>query len=161
MPAASWLTWLEQTAPAVWARESMWGYPALEVAHILGFTILVGAAVMFDLRLLGFARALPIAATAHHLLRWSRWSLLLVVPSGIALFAANASATWGNAAFQVKLLLLAFAGINALVFHLRSRSTIAQWELHRPLPVSARISAILSLALWTGVITCGRLIAYL
>ena len=163
MPAgARWLTWLEQSAFAVWAREATWAYPALETAHIVGFTVLVGAAVIFDLRLLGFARALPIAASARYLLAWSFCSLLLVVPTGFALFAAHATSTWLNPAFRLKLLLLAIAGANALVFRVWTSASIETWDgLGGPTPLSARIAALVSIVAWTGVITCGRLIAYL
>jgi hypothetical protein len=54
--------------------------------HIIGFVVLVGSAAMFDIRLLGMSGWLPVDATAHHLLRWSRASLLVVVPSGVLLF---------------------------------------------------------------------------
>jgi hypothetical protein len=158
---AGLLSWLENTAPAVWVRESMWAYPAIETAHILGFTVLVGGAVMFDLRLLGFTRSLPIIAASHHLLRWSRLSLLVVVPSGIMLFMTQAVATWANTAFRLKLLLLSIAGLNALVFHLWTFKSIEEWEQRPTIPVKAKIAALLSLVLWAGVITCGRLIAYL
>lgn len=160
-PAPAWLTWLEQSALATWARQSTWGYPALEIAHIVGFTVLVGAAVMFDLRLLGFSRGLPVAAAARHLLRWSVSSLLLVVPTGLLLFAANATGTWSNNAFRLKLVLLALAGLNALVFRLRHTAAIATWAEAGRIPISAKVSAVASLLLWIGVITCGRLIAYL
>lgn len=157
---ASLLSWLESSAPAVWVRESIWAYPAIETAHILGFTVLVGGAVMFDLRLLGFTRALPIVAAARHLLRWSRLSLLVVVPTGVMLFMTQAVATWANPAFRLKLLLLAAAGLNALVFHLWTFKSVEEWE-QRPAPVKAKVVALLSLVIWAGVITCGRLIAYL
>ena len=158
---AGLLSWLESTTPAVWVRESMWAYPAIETAHILGFTVLVGGAVMFDLRLLGFTRALPIIAAARHLLRWSRLSLLVVVPSGIMLFMTQAVATWANTAFRLKLLLLAIAGLNALVFHLWTSKSMEEWEQRPAPPVKAKVAALLSLIIWAGVITCGRLIAYL
>jgi hypothetical protein len=158
---AGLLSWLESTAPAVWVRESMWAYPAIETAHILGFTVLVGGAVMFDLRLLGFTRSLPVTAAAHHLLRWSRLSLLLVVPTGIMLFMTQATETWANPAFRLKLLLLAVAGLNALVFHLWSFKSMKEWEQRPATPLRAKVAALLSLIVWAGVITCGRLIAYL
>ena len=161
MPApAPWLSWLEQTAPALWARVSTWAYPALEIGHIAGFIVLVGAAVMFDLRLLGFSRALPIAPAATHLLRWSQWSLLLVAPTGLLLFAANAIQTWPNPAFRLKLLLLALAGMNAFAFHRWTGADMRTWP-DGYVPPGAKCSAIFSLLLWTGVVTCGRLIAYL
>jgi hypothetical protein len=39
-------------------RGSVWMYPIVEVLHIVGFVILVGAVFMFDLRVLGFSRFL-------------------------------------------------------------------------------------------------------
>jgi hypothetical protein len=155
------LSWLESSALAVWVRESIWAYPAIETAHILGFTVLVGSAIMFDLRLLGCTRSLPVSAAARHLLRWSRLSLAVVVPTGLMLFIAQATQTWANAAFRLKLLLLAVAGLNALVFHLWTFKSIEQWEQRTTPPLRAKISALLSIIVWAGVITCGRLIAYI
>lgn len=70
-------------------RESVWAYPVVETVHILGFVILVGSAAMFDLRLLGASRRLPVSETARHLLTSSRASVLVVVPSGLLLFMAT------------------------------------------------------------------------
>jgi hypothetical protein len=155
------LSWLESSALAVWMRESMWAYPGIETAHILGFTVLVGGAVMFDLRLLGFTRSLPVMAAAHHLLRWSRWSLVVVVPTGVMLFMTQAVETWANPAFRLKLLLLAVAGLNALVFHVWTFKFVEEWEQRLTTPVGAKIAAFISIIMWAGVITCGRLIAYI
>jgi hypothetical protein len=157
---AGLLSWLESTAPAVWARESALGYPAVEVAHILGFTVLVGAAVAFDLRLLGFGRAIPARAAARHLLGLSRWSLLLVVPTGVLLFATQATATWANPAFRLKLVLIAAAGVNALAFRLWSRDSMDAWGDAGDAPLRAKAAAVVSLLLWAAVIACGRFIAY-
>jgi hypothetical protein len=62
---------------------------------------------------------------------------------------------------RVKLLLIAFAGINALTFHNGVYRSASTWDQHQPTPLAAKASALLSLAIWLGVITCGRLIAYL
>src|SRR5215207_4663936 len=74
---------LEATGPATAARESVWLYPTAEMLHIFGFVLLVGAAVMFDLRLLGLSRGVPVSAMAAHLLPWSRAGLAVVVPTGL------------------------------------------------------------------------------
>ena len=158
--APEWAAWLEATALAAWVRGSPWAYPAVEAVHILGFVTLVGAAVAFDLRLLGVSRSLPAAAAARHLLGLSRWSLLVVVPSGLLLFAAQASETWANPAFRLKLVMIAAAGLNALAFRLWAGRSIERWEQERATPAGARVAAVLSLLLWTGVIACGRFIAY-
>ena len=65
----AWLVWLEGSAVAMAMRQWVWLYPIVEIVHIIGFVILVGAAAMFDLRLLGLSRQLPVADLAPHLLR--------------------------------------------------------------------------------------------
>ena len=158
--AGAWLEWLESTAVAITVRESAWTYPAVETAHIFSFVVLVGAALMFDLRLLGVTRKMQVTDAARHLLGWSRLSLLLVVPSGLVLFMTQATMMWANPVFRLKLVLIALAGVNALVFHLRTFKSVAAWDQHATTPAGAKIAAVLSLALWTGVITCGRFLAY-
>lgn len=159
-PAASWLSSLEESGFATALRASVWAYPAVETLHILGFVVLVGAAVMFDLRLLGLSRNLPVSGLARHLLRWSQASALIVVPTGLLLFAAEATTLAGSGVFRLKLVLVALAGVNAAVFHRFTFRTSTSWDRSGPTPPAARTAAFISLLLWTGVITCGRLIAY-
>ncbi|HSE94987.1 MAG TPA: DUF6644 family protein [Methylomirabilota bacterium] len=156
----AWLVWLETTQLAVAMRQWLWLYPIVEIVHILGFVILVGAAFMFDLRLLGLTRGLPVSGLASHLLRWSRLSLWLVIPSGLLMFTAHATEMAVNPAFRLKLLLIATAGINAGVFHRVPFRSVTTWDARAPSPGPARAAAVLSLLLWTGVISCGRLLAY-
>ena len=156
----AWLVWLETTRAAAIMRESLWTYPIVEIVHIVGFVVLVGAAVMFDLRLLGVSRALPASLMARHHLPWARAALLLVVPSGFLMFIAHATEFAENPAFRLKLLLLALAGLNALAFHRGAFRSVTGWE-SRAAPLTARAAAVLSLVLWIGVIAAGRLLAYL
>jgi hypothetical protein len=156
----AWLRWLENTSAAVTVRESAWLYPAVETVHIIGFVVLVGAAVMFDLRLLGASRELPVSDTARHLLHWSRAALLVVVPSGLLLFMSSATALSVNPAFRLKLVLLAAAGVNAYAFHRWPFKTVTEWNRELPAPTRAKISAVVSLVLWVSIISCGRFIAY-
>jgi hypothetical protein len=113
---ADLLRWLENTTWAITIRQSPWLYPALEVVHIVGIVLLAGSAFMFDLRLLGFARELPVKALANHLLSWSRRGLLLVIPSGISLFITDALDLGYDPTFWLKMTLLVLAGLNAWLF---------------------------------------------
>jgi hypothetical protein len=157
----AWLVWLETTSFAAAMREWLWLYPIVEILHIIGLAVLVGAAVLFDLRLLGLSRSIPVTRLADHLLPWARRSLLLIVPTGAMMFVAHATEMASNPAFQIKLALLLAAGVNAAAFHLGVFRTVGTWNLEIAAPRAARVSAILSLFLWAGVITCGRLLAYL
>lgn len=150
--------WLAATAPAQAMRSNAWLYPAVETAHILGFVLLVGAVAMFDLRVLGFGRRLAPRELARHLLPWSAGSLLLVVPSGLLLFAAQPADMLGNRVFLCKMGLVMLAALNALGFH-RSR----WWRTGAAMTEAgarARVHAGLSLLFWIAVIVCGRMIAY-
>jgi hypothetical protein len=157
----AWLVWIETTTFAAAMREWLWLYPAIEILHILGFTILVGSAALFDLRLLGVSPFISVGALANHVLPWARRSLLLIVPTGAMMFSAHATEMADNPAFQLKLVLITLAGINAAVFHRGVFRKLADWESQSSTPKAAKLAAILSLFLWAGVITCGRLLAYL
>jgi hypothetical protein len=157
----AWLVWLETSAPAVAMRQWLWLYPIVEIVHILGFVVLVGAAFSFDLRLLGTSRALPVTGMERHLLRSARWSLLAIVPTGLAMFAAHATEMAENPAFRLKLLLLLAAGLNAAIFHRVPFRSVRDWDTEARAPDLARVAGLLSIGLWAGVIACGRLLAYL
>ncbi len=139
-------------------REHAWLYPAVETLHIVGFAVLVGAVAMFDLRVLGFGRALPVRALARHLLPWSAFSMLLVLPTGLLLFVADPATLLANEVFLLKLALIAAAGLNALAFHAGPYCSADTWPARAP--GRALLHALLSLSLWIAVIACGRLIAY-
>ena len=156
----AWLVWLETSGVAVAMRQWQWLYPIVEIIHIVGFVVLVGAAFMFDARLLGRSRAVPVSALERHLLPWARFSLLLVVPTGAMMFTAHATEMAENPAFRLKLILVAAAFLNAAAFHRWPFRTVRAWDPVGAGPGAARGAGMVSLALWTSVIACGRLIAY-
>lgn len=149
---------LEQSSLAVAIRQSTWLYPVLEIVHITGIVLLVGPAFMFDLRILGFSKHLPVDGLERHLLPWSMRGLFLIIPSGILLFMTNAGALGYDPVFWIKMSLLVVAACNALVFHWFILRSLPKDKA--ALPVSAKIVAVLSLVLWISVIACGRLLAY-
>jgi hypothetical protein len=155
---AEWAEWLAATPPALAMRGYAWLYPAVEIVHIAGYVLLVGAVAMFDLRVLGFGRALPVPALARYLLPWSAGSMLAVLPSGLLLFAAEAPDLAANRVFLLKLFLIGAAGLNALAFHAGPWRSAGRWPATAP--PRARLHAALSLLLWSGVLACGRLLAY-
>jgi predicted membrane protein len=152
---------IEGLAIAKAMREELWLYPAVEIVHIIGFSILVGSVVMFDLRVLGLSRQISVRALARHLLPWSVAALLIIVPTGLLMFSAHAGDFLGNRAFQLKMALLLTAGMNAAIFHTGPFQSASTWDTNATAPLGARISVALSLVLWFSIIGCGRLLAYL
>lgn len=157
---ANVLNWLENTSMAETIRQSLWLYPALEIVHITGITILVGAAFMFDLRLLGFSKTLPVTGLSRHLLPWSRRGLWLIVPSGLLLFITNAKTLGADPTFWLKMILLVIAALNVLIFHTLVFKPQTVNGTNLPLPLAAKFSAFVSIIVWVAVIACGRLLAY-
>lgn len=155
------LVWLESSAFAAAMRQWLWLYPIVEIVHITGIALLVGSLAMFDLRVLGLSRALPLRKLARHLLPWTLAGFAIVAISGSMMFSAHATEFWTNPAFAVKLSLIGAAGINALWFHLGPFAAVDRWDTGAAAPGSAKAAAALSLLLWIGVISCGRLLAYL
>ncbi|MGN7721699.1 DUF6644 family protein [Chitinophaga sp. 22620] len=152
---AEWLQFLEHLRLSAAIRQSAWLYPFLEIVHIAGIVVLVGPAVMFDLRLLGASKHLPVNGLSRHLLTWSVRGLWLVIPSGILLFITNAVALGNDPVFWTKLCLLALAAGNALLFRV-----FRPVDEREHLPGKVKAVAIASLLLWTAIIACGRMLAY-
>jgi len=157
-PWSTVLTMFDASAVAVAMRGSTWLYPVVEIVHIVGFSVLVGSVAMFDLRVLGCGRAVAVQAAGRMLLPWSGRSLLAIVPAGLLLFAAHPNELAGNDVFQLKLLLIALAGLNALGFHLGVYRTVSTWQAGAP--ALAQLHAVASLGLWIAIISCGRFLAY-
>jgi hypothetical protein len=134
-------------------------HAAVASVHLVGVALLVGTVAALDLRLLGLSRKLPVRRLAAHLLPWSAASFLLIVPTGLLMFLARAEELIGSPLFALKMLLLAAAGINAAVFHAAVFRGASAWDVDAPPPWQARAAAALSLAIWVGVIVCGRMLA--
>jgi len=78
----------------------------------------------------------------------------------VLLFLAEASKSYYNPAFRFKMLLLVIAGLNPLIFHSTVYRNVSQWDDAATAPWRARLTAYLSLSLWSGIIVAGRAIAY-
>jgi hypothetical protein len=157
--APAWLLWLQEGAIGQEMRQSPLLYPIVEILHIVGFALLVGAIIGLDLRLIGGARWLSAQGLARHLLRLAIGGFCLAAPMGLLLFVTEAASLAGNATFLTKLVLIALAGTNAVLFHFGAGRGVAAWDLQRP-PPAARVAGALSMSLWLAVLACGRLIAY-
>jgi hypothetical protein len=153
--------WLEGSALGVWTRESpsIWAYPTVLTLHTVGLGVLVGANAVIDFRLLGFAPRLPIPSLSPlYRFMWAGFAVNAV--TGVMLFASNATTKAKQPVFYIKLTLI----VLALVLTAVIRRTVERGPALRDADLSSRRGrrlAALSLLLWAGAVTAGRLMAYL
>ncbi|MBA3507852.1 MAG: hypothetical protein H0T80_19020 [Betaproteobacteria bacterium] len=152
---------IEGTAVGVALRDSLWLYPAVQTFHLLGIALLFGSIAVVDLRLLGVSRTLPLRGLERHVLPWTGVGMGLAALSGALLFTAQATEYLAKPIFVIKLALIAAAGCNAVAFHLLCEDMGSRPRQDPRHHRRARMAGALSLILWIGVITCGRLLAYL
>jgi hypothetical protein len=129
-------------------RLSRWAYAMVNIGHVFGLALLFGAIVPLDLRRLGLARRLDERALARLLVPVAAAGLLLALATGALLFSVRAAAYAESPLFLTKIGLIALAC-----------AAIAASALSRT-PAMARVTALLSIVMWTGVILCGRLLGY-
>jgi len=149
---------LEGSAFSTWLRESpsIWAYPTILTLHTVGLGVLVGANWMVDLRVLGFARAIPGSVlTRAFPMMWAGFWLNAV--TGALLFVGDPTTKGTTAVFMWKLVMVA-VGV-ALMIALKRRLYGREMDTG---PASAGVKAIAatSLVLWIGAIGAGRWMAY-
>lgn len=150
---------IEASALGAAMRDSAWLFASVKAVHLGGIAMLVGSIGILDLRLLGLRRPVPVRRLAGRVLPWTAASFFLIVPSGLAMFVANAGALIASPVFALKICLILLAGANAGIFHAGVFRSAAQWNVDVMPPIAARAAAGVSLALWVSVIACGRSIA--
>ncbi len=160
-PRVSLIQQVYESPLATAIRESDNLFPILQTFHILGTIALAGAIAIVDLRLLNvaFRREAP-AAVAESLLPVTWIGFAIMAISGSLLFVAQSAKIYENVFLRAKLLLLLLAIANVILFHSTTYRDIRAWGGDVSPPASARVFALLSLLLWTGVIVTGRFIAY-
>lgn len=156
-----WIVAVERSAVGDAMRQSVMLYPVVEVVYILGLALLVGSIAAFDLRVLGFARGVPLEPVSRVTVPLAVVGFALAVPAGLLLFTTEATHIAVNPAFQVKLAFIAVALLNVVVFRLGPWGRMDAWGRAgvRP-PVGARAGAAVSLLSWIGALVGGRMIAY-
>jgi len=142
-------------------RQSELFYPTVMATHLTCIAIFGGMILMTNLRLMGLAlTSTPLASVIDSTRNWKRGGFLLMVSCGILLAGSRLDSYYANPFLQLKLSLLTVIGIHGLVFRRSVYYGAAEIDRLPKLPLRARLAGALSLALWLGVVTCGRWIAY-
>jgi len=157
------LSWLEGTPVSEWVSTSDLGYPILLAIHSMGMATVVGILVLLDLRVLGLAKSVPLAAFRKVMpLAWLGFGFNLV--SGVMLFGATATHMIANWPFLSKMASICTGGFVSWALWRSLLATAAAPAVGGAAEITVtpntRILAIVSLVVWFMAILFGRMIAY-
>jgi len=155
------LSSLEHSAFGTWVREAptIWAYATILFLHTVGLGFVVGVNVAIDLRILGVARQMPLAPM-RKLFPWMWAGFVVNALSGVALLVADATTKLANPVFLVKMAFIALGVVNMAWSKRKLFDDPASLEQYPPTSRARRV-AIVSLVLWIGATTAGRLMGYL
>ena len=147
--------WMEASAPAAAIKNSTWIYAFDQSVHLVALSVLAGAVLIVDLRLLGRGvTQQPLAQVARDAQPWLIGSLLALLVTGIPQLISTAIKEYYADFFWVKMTALLLAVI--FTFTLRRKVTLA--DEARVGPFWAKVVGLVSIALWLAVAIPARLI---
>jgi hypothetical protein len=156
-----WAAALEATALAIALRNSVWSYPLVNAAHILGVALLVGSIVPLDLRLLGAWRTAPLAPLWNILTRTAGAGFLLAIIFGMLLFITRATEYIASNLFLAKMAVVIIGTANVIALRMPPPADRAEiTSAHTVPPLRLRLAAGVSLTAWLAAMTLGRLVGY-
>jgi hypothetical protein len=145
----------ESTGLGLAVRESVWLFPVIEAIHLLGLSLLGGAVLLVDLRLLNRGlTGTPVQALARHARPWLIAAVVVMILTGVPLFLSEAVKCYYSSSFWVKMLTLPVA--MGFTFFVRQRVAEADAT---PRGIAAMTGAT-SIALWFIVAAAGRWIGF-
>ena len=156
-----WLSAVQTLELARALRDSVWAYPLINAGHLLGISLLVGAIIPLDLRLLGAWPSLPLAPLWRVLTVMAGAGLVIAIVCGSLLFITRATEYAASTFFLAKMSVVVAGVINAVVL-LNMVARIFHHTVGSSIIISRRVrySAGLSLVIWLGALILGRLVGY-
>ena len=152
--------WLHGLGVSEVIRTSTWLWPACEILHFFGLSLLIGVAGFFDLRLLGFMKRVPISA-AWTLMPWAKAGFARAAVTGVTFFVGAPEQYIDNPAFYVKIFFLILANLNAVYFEALYRRQVEAKQLDAGGPSTLKVIAVVSIVSWFFVIYWGRMLPFI
>ena len=148
------------TAISTHLRETSWIIPTVQSLHIVSIAVVVGAAIVMDLRLAGVLATdeTPQAVVRRHL-PWMWSALCVLLATGFVLGLAEPYRVLTNMVFWIKMALVVTGFVLTLLFRYPILHPDFRIEHSRAAGLVKPL-AWASLAIWIVVIFCGRWIAY-
>jgi hypothetical protein len=136
---------------------SVWLFPALEVLHLMGIVLWVGANAVLDLRLMGVTKMTPVHP--YYLLPSAHIGISITLATGVFFVILNPNYLH-NPAFLAKMVLIATAVVTTGFLYGRMVQDVEELRDRAKPPPSAQMLGAVSLFIWFCVIIAGRYIPY-
>lgn len=147
---------------ALWALNNIPGFPPIiQTVHILGIAVVMGSAILLNLRVLGLAvPSQDLGELTNRVMPWFWAALVSNFISGAFFVFGRPNRYFNNPVFASKMAFLIPAILLLAFFYFMHKKQDGYWEQESKKWL-ARGIAVLSIALWIMVCTGGRWIAYL
>lgn len=151
--------WFETLPTHDMMLDTRWAWPISESIHFFGLCLLIGTVGLFDLRLMGVAKQLS-PALLHRLIPFGIAGFFLNVTTGTFFLSATPDQYIYNNAFRAKVVFLAIAGINVLLFYTTMFRKVRTLGPGDDVPLPAKVIGAVSLSMWIAVISAGRFLTF-
>ena len=141
-------------------RDLKWLWPTCETLHFIGLSLLIGGAGLFDLRLMGFMRRVPVSAV-RDFMPYAIVGFVLNLVTGVAFFVMMPAQYAYSLTWYAKLLFIVIAGLNAMLFETTLGTRVLTLGPEEDTPTSFKVVGAVSLFSWFAVLYCGRMLPYL
>ena len=154
-------SWLHHTPVSlVLQNQVRWLWPLCETLHFAGLALLLGVVGMFDLRLLGLMRRVPINVV-QDFLPWALLGFSINLVTGLVFVVSEPAQYFGNPTWWLKVAFLTVSGLNALLFQVMFASGAGALPAGEDTPASFKIIGAVSLVSWFGVLWAGRMLPFI
>ena len=152
--------WLKTTSISQTMTMTPYVWPVCEMLHFIGLALLVGGAGAIDLRLMGFLRAVPVAAVMQ-LRKWAALGVVINVITGVLFFVGSPEQYIDNTAWYFKLLFLFVAFANVAIFETTQGKRMLTLPAGAHTPVSFKLAGAVSMGSWFLVLYFGRMLPFI
>jgi hypothetical protein len=154
------IDWISNTSLSEAIRDESWVVPSVQAIHICAISVVVGSALISELRLVGaIATDETPAAVVKRYLPWMWGALVVLLLSGMIMVWGEPDRTLLSRMFWLKMGMVLIGFVLSLLFRkplldpeFYTRHAARTWLIK---PV-----ALLSLCIWIAVVFSGRWIAY-
>jgi len=149
--------WSEASSLGRVIRNSEYAFPMIEFVHLAALAVIGGAVLIVDMRLLGYGlKKTSVAQLARDAQPWVTGSLIVMLVTGVCLYASEATKCYASAAFWIKMVSL----LLAMIFTYTIKRRVAAGDEKTFSRAANKAVGFVSLLLWFGVAWGGRWIGF-